>query len=130
MYKVGRVLPMVIWSEFRLGSIETTTIRRMHSTLSGYFGTLPTKATRISNIILDNIRNYTRIVYERKLQNVSDKFPNAKIIFMVKDPRAFIATRLRRARSKIHRRRQYFELMELWLKLNKQLIKECFKVFS
>ena len=46
---------------------------------------------------------------------------------MVKDPRAFIATRLRRARSKIHRRRHYFELMELWLKLNKQLIKECFK---
>ena len=62
---------------------------------------------------LDNIRNYTRTVYERKLQNVSDKFPNAKIVFMVKDPRAFIATRLRRARSKIHRRRQYFELMEL-----------------
>ena len=81
-------------------------------------------------IFLDNIRNYTRTVYERKLQNVSDKFPNAKIIFMVKDPRAFIATRLRRARSKIHRRRQYFELMELWLKLNKQLIKECFKAFS
>ena len=80
-------------------------------------------------ISLDNIRNYTRTVYERKLQNVSDKFPNAKIIFMVKDPRAFIATRLRRARSKIHRRRQYFELMELWLKLNKQLIKEGFQAF-
>ena len=48
---------------------------------------------------------------------------------MVKDPRAFIATRLRRARSKIHRRRQYFELMELWLKLNKQLIKEGLQAF-
>ena len=58
-------------------------------------------------IFLDNIRNYTRTVYERKLQNVSDKFPNAKIVFMVKDPRAFIATRLRRARSQGSTDRQY-----------------------
>ena len=32
-YKVGCVFPMVIWSEFCLGSKETTTIGMKHSTL-------------------------------------------------------------------------------------------------
>lgn len=77
--------------------------------------------------LLQGIQNYTSVVYEHKLRELSEKFPNSKVVFMVKDPRAFIATRLKRARSKSVRRKQYFELMELWLKINSELIKTCDK---
>jgi len=75
----------------------------------------------------DQVRNYTRAAFERQLRHVSEHYPNGKVVFVVRDPRAFIAQRLKRAVSKEERRERYFALMAKWLKVHAALLAQCDK---
>lgn len=66
----------------------------------------------------DQVRNYTRSSFERHLRLISEHYPNGKIVFVVRDPRAFIAQRLKRAATKEERRARYFAMMAKWLKVS------------
>jgi hypothetical protein len=52
-------------------------------------------------------------------------YPNMKMVFLVRDPRSFVAARLRRATSRSERKEKFLNMLNYWYKLNHDLVKVC-----
>ena len=75
----------------------------------------------------DQVREFTRQSFDRDLKMISDRYPNGKVLFLVRDPRSFINIRLKRARSKTERRSRYFSLMKKWFQVHQMILAQCDK---
>ena len=74
---------------------------------------------------LEQIKELGATHYKQELTDTFDLYPNMKLVFMVRDPRSFVAARLRRVYSLKDRRQKFPKMLKYWYKLNSELVKIC-----
>ena len=75
------------------------------------------------------IKDKIRKSFDREMGEALEDMPGSRYLIVVRDPRSFIANRLRKAYSKEERRDSFFKQIIYWFRLHNQMVNACDKRF-